>query len=75
MEVVTLEVGTKMCVTVAAGVTVVTARAWQSPEGERRSWERGSTGEGEEEGATEAAGVAAMLAWFPVFTVILVAVG
>lgn len=46
-----------MCVTVAAGVTVVTALAWQSPEGDRRSWERGSAGDEEEEGATEAAGV------------------
>jgi hypothetical protein len=61
VEVETLEVGTKMCVTVAEGVTVVTALAWQRAEGERRSWDKGKAAEDVEEGATDTAGL--MLAW------------
>lgn len=57
VEVATFEVGTR-----------ITGAAVE----DRRSWERGRAGEEEEEeeGATEAAGVTVMVAWFPVFTAI-----
>lgn len=47
----TLDVGTRMWVTVAAAAG--TPRAWHKPDCERRSWERGSEGEGEEDGGLE----------------------
>lgn len=56
------------------GTLVVGTRITGAAEEDRRSWERGSAGEEVEEGATEAAGVTVMAAWFPVFTVIVFAV-
>lgn len=52
----------------------VGTRITGAAEDDKRSWERGSAGEEEEEVATVAAGVTVIAVWFPAFTVIVLVV-